>query len=120
MGTPNIIPKPTQMLLSKGGWVLDTKAKVGAPVDERWVKVAGILAGQINKASGYALKTTQVKGYISLFLSSGKSLGEEGYCLLHPKESAFRLRPRKVLFMVYNPYSSFCLSRFSVLKPWCM
>ena len=98
---PNIIPKPAQMLLSKGGWVLDTKAKVGAPADERWMKVAGILAGQINKASEYALKTTQVKGYISLVLSSDKNLGEEGIvCWLHPKESAFRLRPRKVLFMV--------------------
>jgi hexosaminidase len=79
---PNIIPKPTQMLLAKGEWVLDARAKVGAPADERWMKVAEILAGQINKASGYDLKTTKGKGDISLVLSSDKSLGEEGYHLL--------------------------------------
>jgi hexosaminidase len=79
---PNIIPKPTQMLVAKGEWTLGAKTKIGAPADAKWTKVAEMLAGQINKASGYAVKTAKGKGDITFSLSSDTSLGEEGYRLL--------------------------------------
>ena len=79
---PNIIPKPTQMLVAKGEWTLGAKTKIGAPADAKWTKVAEILSAQISKASGYSLKTVKGNGDITFKVSSDATLGEEGYRLL--------------------------------------
>ncbi|WP_221390197.1 beta-N-acetylhexosaminidase [Dyadobacter sp. NIV53] len=78
----SIIPKPTQVLLAKGEWTLNSKAKIGAPADEKWTHVADMLSSQLSKATGMTLKTVKGKGDISFVVSGDASLGEEGYRLL--------------------------------------
>jgi hexosaminidase len=79
---PNIIPKPSQILLAKGEWTLKAKTRVGAPEDAKWSHVANMLASQLSKSTGMDIKTAKGKGDITLAVSSDASLGEEGYRLL--------------------------------------
>jgi hexosaminidase len=96
---PNIIPKPSQILLAKGEWTLKAKTKVGAPEDAKWSHVANMLASQLSKATGMDIKTAKGKGDITLAVSSDASLGEEGYRLLStPKGVTIQAQTAKGAF----------------------
>ena len=95
----NIIPKPSQILLAKGEWMLKNKTSIGAPADEKWSHVATMLAGRLSKATGTAVKTVKGKGDISFAVSGDASLGEEGYRLLStPKGVTIQAQTAKGAF----------------------
>jgi len=113
---PNIIPKPTQMLVAKGEWTLGAKTKIGAPADTKWTKVAEILSAQISKASGYSLKTVKGNGDITFKVSSDATLGEEGYRLLvTPKGVTIQAQTAKGAF--YGVQSLLQLLPVEVFSP---
>ncbi|WAC10339.1 beta-N-acetylhexosaminidase [Dyadobacter pollutisoli] len=96
---PNIIPKPSQILLARGEWTMKSKTKIGAPEDAKWSHVAGMLASQLSKATGMDIKTAKGKGDITLAISSDASLGEEGYRLLStPKGVTIQAQTAKGAF----------------------
>jgi hexosaminidase len=96
---PNIIPKPSQILMGKGEWTLKAKTKIGAPEDAKWSHVANMLASQLSKATGMDIKTAKGKGDITLAVSSDASLGEEGYRLLStPKGVTIQAQTAKGAF----------------------
>ncbi|MEO6284483.1 MAG: beta-N-acetylhexosaminidase [Dyadobacter sp.] len=96
---PNIIPKPSQILLAKGEWTMKAKTKIGAPEDAKWSQVASMLASQLSKATGMDIKTAKGKGDITLAISSDASLGEEGYRLLStPKGVTIQAQTAKGAF----------------------
>jgi hexosaminidase len=96
---PNIIPKPSQILLAKGEWTLKAKTKIGAPEDTKWSHVTSMLATQLSKATGMDIKTAKGKGDITLAVSSDASLGEEGYRLLStPKGVTIQAQTAKGAF----------------------
>jgi hexosaminidase len=96
---PNIIPKPSQILLAKGEWTVKAKTKIGAPEDAKWSHVANMLASQLSKATGMDIKTAKGKGDITLAVSSDASLGEEGYRLLStPKGVTIQAQTAKGAF----------------------
>jgi hexosaminidase len=96
---PNIIPKPSQILLAKGEWTLKAKTRVGAPEDAKWSHVANMLASQLSKSTGMDIKTAKGKGDITLAVSSDASLGEEGYRLLStPKGVTIQAQTAKGAF----------------------
>ena len=78
----NIIPKPSQIIVAQGEYVLKSKITIGAPADPLWQHVANMLGGQLSKATGGEVKEGKGKGDITFTQSSDNTLGQEGYRLL--------------------------------------
>ena len=81
MAQPNIIPKPSQMQVANGEWILSSKTTIGSPNDAQWSKVGEMLAARLSSATGTTVRAVSGKGNITFTSSKDSSLGEEGYTL---------------------------------------
>ena len=82
-----IIPKPVELVVGRGNFVLSAATKILIePKDERQKEVAAYLVGRLGNATGYRLKIAEgssasPSNIISFGLTDDEKLGEEGYSI---------------------------------------
>jgi hexosaminidase len=98
----HIIPKPSSLILKKGGFVIDGKTTIETSVSDKEAQKVALLFGKyVNNVSKVKMKNTAGKSTkkISFLIEKNNELGEEGYTInISPEAVAVKANTSKGLF----------------------